>query len=293
VTGIKTLIKPSLLFALIMAAAAIGLNGSVILVARMLGGAAVAVVVTTRTLANVARTIPTILCWALWPELTRLDAVGDKGGLRTGHSLLVASYMWISIAFVGAFWFEGQGLIGLWTRGHLSAEPWLIRTFLLYTLCQAPWMASSMLAGATNRHRTMAWCQFYAAVAGVLFVALLLPRLKLIAVPLGLLAGEAIACYHFVIADGCALTNTPYRGFAIRTWLTLLFVTAFTLAMSALAHRLPIASLPLRAAAAGTVSGIAATAGVWKLFLHDSERRLLAGRFTHLALAAEGRLGPA
>jgi O-antigen/teichoic acid export membrane protein len=279
--GVTALIKPSLLFALMMVATVIRLNGPVILVAHMLGGAAVAVLVTTRTLANVASQMPTVLCWALWPELTRLDAVGDKAALQTAHSLLVAAYMAISITFVGALWFEGQGVIGLWTRGHLLVQPWLVRTFLLYVLCQAPWMASSMLAGATNRHRKLAWCQLLAGVGGVVFVAVFLPRLKLVAVPLGLLVGEALACYHFVIADACTLTDTPYRTFATRVWFTLAFVTTLTLTMSAIAHRLPIAFVPLRVVLAGTVSVMTATVGVWNLLLDKPERLLLTGRFLH------------
>jgi O-antigen/teichoic acid export membrane protein len=266
-----------------MVAMVISLNGPVILVAHMLGGAAVAALVTTRTLANAAGQVPTILCWALWPELTRLDAVGDRAALRTAHALLVAAYMAISVAFVGALWFEGQGLIGLWTRGHLSVQPWLVRMFLLYILCQAPWMASSMLAGATNRHRTLAWCQFLAGAGGLVFVAVFLPRLELVAVPLGLLAGEALACYHFVIADACALTDTPYRPFAARVWSTLAFVTALTLAASAAAHHLPIGFAPLRVAVAGIVSVITAAAGVWQFLLDKPGRLLVAGRFTRNA----------
>jgi O-antigen/teichoic acid export membrane protein len=281
--GVTALIKPSLLFALIMVAMVITLNGPVILVAHLLGGAAVALLVTTRTLANAAGQVPTILCWALWPELTRLDAVGDKAALRTAHTLLVAAYMAISITFVGTLWFEGQGFIGLWTRGHLSVQPWLLRTFLLYVLCQAPWIASSMLAGATNRHRKLAWCQLLAGVGGVVFVAVFLPRLALVAVPMGLFAGEALFCYHFVIADACTLTGTPYRQFATRVWFTLAFVTALTLAMSAAVHRLPIVFLPLRVVIAGAVSVITATAGVWTFLLDQSGRLLIADRFTRNA----------
>lgn len=283
VKEIKILIKPSMLFALIMLATAINMNGPVILVAPLLGGAAVAVLVTARALANVARMVPTILCWALWPELTRLEAVGDRGGLRTALGLLVASYLWISIAFAGAFWFEGSGLIELWTRGRLSVQPWLVRAFLLYVLCQAPWIASSMLAWATNRHRKMAWCQLLAGVGGLVFIAVLLPRLKLVAVPLGLLAGEAFACYHFVIADACALTDTPYRPFAARVWSTLAVVTALTLAASAAAHHLPIGFVPLRVVVAGIVSVITAAIGVWEFLLDKSGRLLVAGRFTRNA----------
>ena len=116
-----------------------------------------------------------------------------------------------------------------------------------------------------------------------MFVAIFLPRLKLVAVPLGLLAGEALACYHFVIADACTLTSTPYCKFATRVWFTVAFVTTLTLTMSAIAHRLPIVFVPLRVAVAGTVSVITATVGVWKLLLLEPERQLLAERFTRYA----------
>jgi len=277
--GVADLSKPSLLFALMMVSTLIRVTGPVIVVAHLLGGAAVALVVTTRTVANVLTQVPAMICWALWPELTRLDAIGNKAGLRAAHNFLVASYMAISITFVGALWFEGQGLIEVWTRGHLLPQPWLVRTFLLYVLCQAPWIASSMLAGATNRHRTLAWCQLLAAVAGVALVALLLPKFKLLAVPLGLLAGEALACYHFVIADACTLAERSYRKFATRVWFTLSFVTTLTLAMSAVAHRMPIASVPVRILVAGIVSAFTAAAGVWKLLLPESERQLIVKRF--------------
>jgi O-antigen/teichoic acid export membrane protein len=281
--GVTVLVKPSLLFALMMVATVIRVNGPVIVVAHALGGAAVAVLVTTRTLANVVVQIPSILCWALWPELTRLDAVGDKAGLQMAHRLLVAAYIAISITFVGALWFDGPRLIDLWTRGHLSVQPWLVRTFLIYVLFQAPWIASSMIAAATNRHQRLAWLQLLAGVGGVVFVAVFLPRFELVAVPLGLLAGEALACYHFVIADACILTDTPYSKFATRVWFTLVFVTTITLAMCAIAHRLPIPFVLLRMLVAGTISVITATVGVWMLLLHKSERQLLAGRFARYA----------
>ena len=282
--GVVALIKPSMLFALMMVATMIRVNGPVILVAHVLGGTAVAVLVTTRTLANVASQMPTTLCWALWPELTRLEAVGDKAGFRTAHSLLVAAYIVVSTAFVGALWFEGQGLIELWTRGHLTAQPWLVRSFLLYVLLQAPWIASSMLAGATNQHRKLAWCQFVAGAAGVVFVAVLLPYLGTVAVPVGLLAGEALACYHFVIADACTLTGTPYRQFAIQVWLTLASVALATLIACAIAHSLPVGSVLLRVAIAGVVSTFTAIVGVWVLLLNKSERALISRRFAHFAV---------
>ena len=116
-----------------------------------------------------------------------------------------------------------------------------------------------------------------------MFVAVFLPRLELVAVPLGLLAGEALFCYHFVIADACTLTNTPYRQFATRVWFTLAFVTTLTVTMSAAAYHLPIVFMPLRVVVAGTVSVITATFGVWTFLLDKAGRLLIAGRFTRNA----------
>ena len=282
VNGVTSLVRPSLWFASMMVAMVINVNGPVILVAHALGGAAVAALVTTRTIANAAAQVPTILCWALWPELTRLEAVGDKVALRSGHNLLVAAYIAISVAFVGCLWWEGQGFIDFWTRRHLSVEPWLVRTFLLYVLLQAPWVASSMVAGATNRHRRLALCQLLGGIGGVVFVAVLLPSLKLVAVPLGLLAGESLTCYHFVIADACRLVKTPYSRFARRVWFTVALVTTLAVSVSAIGHSLPISFLPLRAAASGIASALIAAVGVWKLLLEEPERRLVSECFTRL-----------
>ena len=282
--GVKILVKPSFLFALIMIAMAISLNGPVIIVARVLGGAAVALLVTTRTLANVARQIPNMLCWALWPELTRLDAIGAKLAMRTAHSLLVGAYMAISIAFVGALWFDGPDVITFWTRGHLSVQPWLVRAFLLYVLCQAPWMASSVVATATNRHRRLAWCQVLVGLAAIVLILVFLPRLGLIAVPLSLLAGEALACYHFVIADACEIAGESYQQFAVRTWSALALVAALTLAVGAIAHHLPIVFVPLRIGIGGVIAAATAAIGVWFVFLPKSDRLVITGRFSRSTL---------
>jgi O-antigen/teichoic acid export membrane protein len=106
-------LSPSLLFGLIMLSMALTLQGPVLLMSKAFGGAAVALLVTTRTLSYVIRQVVGQVQIALWPELTRLDAVGAERALRLGHRLLMTASVALSAAFVGALWFEGASVVAV------------------------------------------------------------------------------------------------------------------------------------------------------------------------------------
>src|ERR1035438_9322814 len=153
IAGLRELLGPSLLFGLIMLSVALTLQGPVLLVSKALGGTAVALLVTTRTLANVVRQMVAPVQAALWPELTRLDAVGAEAVLRRGHRLLVIGSVTLSAAFAGALWFEGASVMAAWTLGKLAVDVWLLRIFLLAVVLQATWLPSSLFMMASNRDR--------------------------------------------------------------------------------------------------------------------------------------------
>ena len=88
---------------------------------RAFGGTAVALLVTTRTLANVVRQTVAPVQIALWPELTRLDAVGAEPALRLGHRLLAIGSVALSAAFASALWFEGASVMAVWTQWETHA----------------------------------------------------------------------------------------------------------------------------------------------------------------------------
>ena len=88
IAGLRELLSPSLLFGLIMLSMALTLQGPVLLVSKALGGTAVVLLVTTRTLANVVKQMVAPVQAALWPELTRLDAVGAEAALRDRKSVV-------------------------------------------------------------------------------------------------------------------------------------------------------------------------------------------------------------
>jgi O-antigen/teichoic acid export membrane protein len=274
--GIRELLGPSLLFGLIMLSMALTLQGPVLIVSRALGGAAVALLVTTRTLANVLRQAIGALQAALWPELTRLGALGAEQTLQFAHRIFTLSAVILSAAFAGALWFEGPGVISIWTRGKLTPDTWLLRFFLVALVLQAPWLASSLFAIANNRHRRLAYSYAASATLTLAAILTLIRPLGLIAVPLGAIVGEALASYHFVVKDACHVLHVDYPRFALRIWVGVAVISCAAWCAGYLGHRIAVGPAPFRWAEAGALTIGASFLAAWSLVLKRDDRpRLL------------------
>ena len=275
ITGLRELLRPSLLFGLIMLSMASTIQGPTVLVSAALGGTAVALMVTTRTLANVVRQMVTPVQVALWPELTRLDAVGAEQTLRLAHRLLLTGSVALSAAFAGALWFEGASVMAVWTRGKLPVDVWLLRFFLLAVVLQSPWYASSLFTVANNRHRRLA--RSYAISAGLTLVsiALLTYPCGLLAVPLGTIIGESLGCYHLVIKDACSVLKEEYAPFAVRLWSAVVATSCAAWGAGYLGHSVAVGPAPLRWLQVGALTTPAAALAGWSLALRKDDRSRL------------------
>jgi O-antigen/teichoic acid export membrane protein len=276
VAGLRELLKPSLLFGLIMLSMALTLQGPVLVVSKALGGTAVALLVTTRTLSNVIRQMVSPLQLALWPELTRLDAVGAEPALRVGHRLLAIGSVALSAAVGGALWFEGVSVIAVWTHGKLAADVWLLRTFLLATMLQATWLPSSLFLMASNRHRRLALSNCTSAALTLTAIPLLIPACGLLAVPLAAIIGDGLACCHFVIKDACLTLKEEYPRFAVRLWSGVAATSCAAWGAGYLGHALAVGPAPLRWLQVGTLTTLAAVITAWSTALQKDDRAHLA-----------------
>lgn len=272
IAGLRELLSPSLLFGLIMLSMALTLQGPVLLVSQALGGTAVALLVTTRTLANVVRQMVAPVQNALWPELTRLDAVGAQSALRLGHRLLVIGSVALSAAFAGALWFEGASVMAVWTNGKLAADVWLLRIFLLAMVLQAAWLPSSLFMMASNRHLRLAHSYFISAVFTLAAIALLIRHCGLLAVPLGVLIGDALACYHFVIKDACGALKEEYAQFAARLWAGVGAISCAAWGAGYLGHSVAVGPAPMRWLEVGALTTLAAALTAWGFALRKGDR---------------------
>jgi O-antigen/teichoic acid export membrane protein len=215
---LRELMKPSGLFVLITAASVVSLQGVVLIIAFCLGGAAVAMYVTCRTLANIIRQFVNTAVIAVWPEITRLDARGHLTRLRVAHSTLVVVSATVCISVAAAVWYEGEEMIFAWTREALRADVVVLRLLLVLLVLQSPWLVSSVFTAAANRHRAFAVCLTVSSVVSVALASAFVPAWGVAGAAAALITADVIACSHFVIKDSCRSVGQPYGPFIRRLW---------------------------------------------------------------------------
>src|ERR1039458_9139111 len=140
---VKGLLKPSLLFALLILANLVVFQGTILLVSVAIGGAMVALFSISRTLSLLMRQIVDVLGVSLWPDLAGMEARGEFDRMRRVHALLVASSGGICAALAATFWFEGSSIISVWTRHRIQPDVVLLRLLVVYVLLESPWLASA------------------------------------------------------------------------------------------------------------------------------------------------------
>jgi O-antigen/teichoic acid export membrane protein len=276
------IIRPSLFFGLIILAMAIGLQGSTLLVVKLLGATAVTLFVTTRTVTNVVKQAVSLLNGAMWPDLTRLEALADQERLRLALRLMITLNTAGCVAVSASLWFEGADLINFWTRGALSLDPTLLRLMLVYLVFQAPWLSASTLLLATNRHRSLSISYIFANAGGLILAALVIPKYGILGVPVGLILAELVACYHFVIRDTCRLINEPYPQYAIWLWSGMFAVIATAGLAAWGAHQATDIPLVMRWVFSGLSTTIVVTVACWLLWLRSGERAIVRAKIRPL-----------
>ena len=234
----RDLLKPSLMFAVIMVAMSLTQQGSTLMVSSLFGGIAVAVFATARTLTSSAMQMVRMIGTTAWPDLTILYAVGDLTRLRQLNRLVVTTSMTLCIAIAAALWFEGPSVVTVWMHHRVQVDPWFLRLLLLYLVLQSPWLANSNVTAAVNLHQKQAWSYLASGLLALGSMFALAPSLGLNAVPVGLIIGEALACYHFVIKDTCTVVGEAYGAYAARLWLGVAAVFGPALLAGGLAHQL-------------------------------------------------------
>jgi O-antigen/teichoic acid export membrane protein len=212
------LFKPSLLFLLLTLTNLIVLQGSVLVVSYTSGALAVALFVSTRTLATMIKTLVSSFYSAFWPDITRLDTEHNYSQLRNIHTYLVSGSISLAVALTTILWFEGEKILATWTGNKLIPDPLLIKLLCVYILLQVPWSASCTITKAINKHQKVAKLSFYGSIVGILFAVFLTKYFGYLGVPIGLIIGEAIFCYHLIIQDTCFTLKDNYWKFAGKLW---------------------------------------------------------------------------
>jgi O-antigen/teichoic acid export membrane protein len=146
----RSFIRPSSQFFAIQAARALTLHGTVLLVGSLLGQREVVVFSSLRTMGNVMQGVLALLASAAWPEMTRLDSVGERGRLRTLFGVLLRTTMTAALVATAVFHLYGAPIFGLWLGGHVEYSQTQMDLILGYLLQTMFWTMASYMLMATN-----------------------------------------------------------------------------------------------------------------------------------------------
>jgi O-antigen/teichoic acid export membrane protein len=187
---------PGSLFALAGIAEYLNTQSSVMVVQSMIGGAAVTQLATQRTMVNMSRMIASQITSAMWPEVTALDARGERAGLVRVHRTMAKVVSFLIGALLLALLPVARLIYGWWTLKSLSFDPYIYAAMAAQTILWGVWSSSSTVLVATNRQRTLIVILALNACATVALSILLVPRYGIRGAALaGLLADLAVVAW--------------------------------------------------------------------------------------------------
>lgn len=191
-TKARQMAGPTGQFGIFMMAQSLNLLGPVIVISRLMGGPAVALFTSTRTVANVLRSSLSLLRAPLRPEFSAAAARDDKPALQSLFRVAMSVDSIFAIAISAALWNSGLWVIHTWSHGKLTPDPLLLHLLLVYSIIEGFLFMLSSVGSATNRLRGISWGQLIVAFVGLAGAALLCKSWGLSAIPAAALAASVL-----------------------------------------------------------------------------------------------------
>jgi O-antigen/teichoic acid export membrane protein len=151
-TLVKRLIKPSLGFLAFPMGNALALQGPILVLGALFGGAPVAVFSAMRTLSRLPLQITNAFNSSVWPEMSRAYGAADMNALRQLHRR-----SWAATVFLILLTGSGMALLGPWiahlwlSKSNVFNGP-IFYTLIIVTMVSAIWNSNSVVLAATNSH---------------------------------------------------------------------------------------------------------------------------------------------
>ena len=275
----RSLASPTGQFGLWMLAYMLTLQGPVIILSRMLGGPAVALFTTTRTVANVVRGTLMLLRAPLGPEFSAAAVQPGKDALRRLFRFTVGIDVTVAIGLTAILWSSGNWLIRFWSHGRIHPDPTLLHLLLLASVFEGFLQIIAIAGFATNRIKAMSVGQLVSAAIALLLAVALLPRFGPAAIPLGFLLPLLIIMTPIAVLNARNHAHLPMRFVAGRLLLPFLGITAFAFAFPAWFAGLHIQPEWLSATFSSLSVCLAAAATAGMILLNREDRCMLRERF--------------
>lgn len=276
----RSLAAPTGQFSIQIVASALTVQGPIVILSRMLGGPAVALFTTTRTISNVVRAVLTLLRAPLRPEFSSAAVQATKDYLRSLFRIAVALDMVVAITIAAGLWTGGIWLIRFWSHGHIPPDPLLLHLLLAFSLLEGFLFMMASVGFATNRFKGVSFGQLAYASVALILAAALVGRFGPSAIPIGAIAPLLVFMLPTALRNASSEVGISVRILFARMFLCFVGAAALAaiLASWMIAHRfLPewILACAVSIGACMVGSLMAST-----LLLTASDRRMIYDRAT-------------
>jgi O-antigen/teichoic acid export membrane protein len=235
-TGLKML-GPASLFVLTGVADYLILQGTVLVVQLLAGGAEVTQLTTQRTMVNMGRMLASQLPIVLWPEITAMSARGEQAKLLRVHRSMAKMVAFMVGALLFALLPLGRTVYGWWTLRSLSFDPSLYGIMAAQTIAWGVWGSSSTVLVATNRQRRLAGFFVANAAVTIALAVVLVPRFGVRGAALAALAADLAIMAWSAPRAACEVTGDRLPAFAREVFGALFIALLVPAAFGALLYR--------------------------------------------------------
>ena len=274
----RSLAAPTGQFGISMIATALTLQGPIVILSRELGGPAVALFTTTRTVANVVRGTLTLLRAPLRPEFGAASAQPNKDALRRLFRIAVSIDATIAICLTAVLWSGGVWLIRFWSRGRIHPDPRLLHLLLIAFLLEGFLQILAIAGWSTNRFQAWSLGQLAAAVISLILAIALLGRFGPSAIPIATIMPLIAIMTPLSVRNAMSEAHLTVRSMVGRFLIPFALLVAFSAAFPAWLASLSIAPAWLGGVISSTAVCAAAAFTGTAVFLTRGDRMAVRDR---------------
>jgi O-antigen/teichoic acid export membrane protein len=224
----RDLAVPTGQIGLSMIASALTVQGPVVVLSRMLGGPAVALFTTTRTVTNLVRGTVILVRAPLRPELAAASAQPTRDGLHRLFRLSVSVDTVAAISLSALLWSGGEWFIRFWSHGRIHSDPRLLHLLLIVVVLEGFLQVLASPGWATNRIQALSVALLITAVASLILAAMLVGRFGVSAIPVGAIIPLIAIMMPVTLRNACKEAHLPLRFVAVRLLLPFAVIAAFS-----------------------------------------------------------------
>lgn len=278
----RTLSAPTGQVGISMFASALTVQGPVIVLSRMLGGPAVALFTTTRTITNAVRAVIVLLRAPLRPEFGAASAQSNKDALARLFRVAVSVDTVVALTLSATLWTGGIWLIQFWSHRHILPDAQLLHLLLVSVVIEGFLQILTVVGWATNKIKGVSVGLLITAVTSLIFAVALVGRFGPSAIPIGTLIPLVILMAPIALRNAASEAHIPMRYVLSRILLPFLAVSAASVGLLVWLAR--FASLPWWfIASLSTLSVFVLSTCICAVFyLTQKDRLLVADRLANL-----------